>query len=217
MLTFQLLALTVATVVAQRQGIHCNHDSSCPWYCVGCKCCSGTCWFGAGLTECKDAECGLCEHTARAAYNYPSEGQCNAGITLDCIRAAGLFGPEAGFICPAIGVELCFAMKHGKNPPTPEQACNDLGMCNRSIPESTLKDFAALQDYCYANVGTKEDCKSCFGTWRDRSNECMVKNEKKVKCRKIQNEEFCVAIGCNWAAKKSQCNGTPFSNFSDDA
>jgi len=210
-----LLALTVGTAFA---GIDCNHDSSCPWYCVGCKCCSGTCWFGAGLTECKNAECGLCQHTARAASSFSTEGQCNAGLLMQCVASSALFGPELSLICPTISVPLCRAMKHGDHPPTPEKACQDLGMCGgRSVPSSTLKNFEALQDYCYENVSSEDDCRACFGKMRTRTNKCVVKNEKKVKCRKIQQEQFCVAIGCNWAPKKSQCNGKPFTSFSDDA
>merc|ERR1711879_826370 len=85
------------------------------------------------------------------------------------------------------------------------------GKPNHDVP--ALSDFEALQGYCLKYAKTKQECRSCFGSLKHRSNKCLVKNEKKVRCRKITNEQFCVAVGCNFAKKKSQCNGRPFSSI----
>jgi len=115
------------------QGISCYSDGSCPWYCVGCKCCSGTCWFGAGITNCKNMECELCKATASAALSMGSEAACDAGADAACMAAGGAFvDPIADALCPTLVVPLCHVIFGAATQPTADAACEAIGMCSGS-------------------------------------------------------------------------------------
>lgn len=118
----------------QVQGIHCNSDGHCPWYCVGCACCSGTCWFGAGLVQCRNEECEICKDTANAVLDMGGEGGCDVGASAACMAAGGAFlDPIADAICPVICGELCNYIWGQATKPTAQQACEHLGMCSSGL------------------------------------------------------------------------------------
>lgn len=112
------------------QGISCNADGGCPWYCVGCGCCGNTCWFGAGLVNCKNEECELCKATAMGVMSAGGEVACDVMAAATCAAAGGAFlDPIADAVCPFIAIPLCNAIFAGSLVVTPAAACHAIGMC----------------------------------------------------------------------------------------
>jgi len=141
------------------QGIGCYSDGSCPWYCIGCACCGGTCWFGAGLTHCRSMECSLCQATAAAALDMGSQAACDAGADAACM-AAGAFDPIADAICPTIVVPLCYEIFGQATQPTAQAACVAIHMCSgaEETDEDPIYDEAGrLIGYPYAVCARQDE------------------------------------------------------------
>jgi len=126
-----VLVLTLRTALA---GIHCDANTPCPWYCLGtCGCCGTTCWFGAKVTQCQNAKCGICTGAAKAALKFGSKPACMAGATAACIAAgAGPEDPVADAVCPALTWRLCSAIFGAvtNKAQVPETVCANIGYCS---------------------------------------------------------------------------------------
>merc|ERR1719336_2990274 len=116
------------------KGISCNADGGCPWYCISCACCSGTCWFGAALWQCRSMECELCKATASAVLDLGSEAACDAAADAACMAAGGMFvDPIADALCPALVAPLCAEIYEQSIIPSAEAACTAIGMCSSDV------------------------------------------------------------------------------------
>jgi len=83
-------------------GISCD-DGSCPWYCVGCQCCGGTCWFLGSGDNCgsKGLSCQLFTKVAMYVAKKVSGSGCGFLARSWCTIEAGAGGAAA---CEVIGV-----------------------------------------------------------------------------------------------------------------
>jgi len=179
------------------QGISCNSDGSCPWYCIGCACCGGTCWFGAGITHCHNMECELCEATASAVLSLGSEAACDAGADAACMAAGGAFiDPIADALCPALVIPLCNEIFGQATTPTAAAACRAIGFCSglESSEDKVFDKTGRRIGFAYA-VCARQDAN---WTW-DAEAEDIHPN-----CATFYPESH----GCHTLWMKENCAGT---------
>jgi len=70
---------------------------------------------------------------------------------------------------------------------------------------SSLAEFLV---YCNKLGDDKDACTACGGKFQAKKGKCkLAKSAKKVKCKKIKNEDVCSKLGCG--LKNSKCNGKP--------
>lgn len=86
----------------------------------------------------------------------------------------------------------------------------DEGICEDDNKELVFNAFEEFQLYVMAQE--EADCGKSFGKWKNGKKRCTApRNPKKVKCNKVRdNEELCVALGCESAVTKKgkkRCKG----------
>lgn len=68
--------------------------------------------------------------------------------------------------------------------------------------------FAEFTVYCSKLGDDKEACSACGGKFQVKKGKCkLAKSAKKIKCKKINDENVCSMLGCG--RKNSKCNGKP--------
>merc|ERR1719356_752790 len=71
-----------------------------------------------------------------------------------------------------------------------------------------LVRFSDYKYYCEETNRDETECrKACMGEFKN--GKCKLKKAKKVKCRKIKDEETCLALKCTYSPSRGKCTGTP--------
>jgi len=83
--------------------------------------------------------------------------------------------------------------------PAPTESTNDA---------DKFTNVAEFKVYCNKLGDDEAACSACGGKFQAKKGKCkLAKSAKKVKCKKIKNDDVCAMLGCG--QKKSKCNGKP--------
>jgi len=198
------------------EGISCYSDGSCPWYCIGCACCGGTCWFGAGITHCKNEECEICKATAAVALTLGSEPACDAGADAACMAAGGGFvDPIADALCPVLVVPLCHEIFGSGIPPSAEAACDILGYCSSDLDAAVKALSNRFEDetgrrngFAYA-VCESQDFDWIFGEEEeDVYPNCVALSPETHSCDTTWMKQNCAGTCKRCPGARTRCQGS---------
>jgi len=96
-----------------------------------------------------------------------------------------------------------------KETPAPTAAPAPTPSPTAEEPESDK--FATIVEfkiYCNKLGADKAACSACGGKFQTKKGKCkLAKSAKKLKCKKIKNNDVCSMLGCG--LKNSKCNGKP--------
>merc|ERR1719336_986594 len=93
------------------------------------------------------------------------------------------------------------------------------GQCMASVmpigfdPSEGEGPFESFKDYQNFAAAQPDEmsCKLAEGHWVTRGNGrksyCKPRKAKHLKCKKTEDPDFCVRIGCNYSATKKRCFG----------
>lgn len=95
-----------------------------------------------------------------------------------------------------------------KETPAPTDAPETPSPTASEQPGDKFTSLAEFKVYCNKLGDDEEACSACGGKFQAKKGKCkLAKSAKKLKCKKVKNDDVCSKLGCG--LKKSKCNGKP--------
>jgi len=92
-------------------------------------------------------------------------------------------------------------------PPTPGPTATPIPSPTPN-PADGFSNVAEFKAYCQRLGDDQTACQACGGKYVKKKQTCkLAKNAKKVKCKKVKNDDVCSKLGCG--SKNGKCNGKP--------